>query len=370
MNASRCSRIWQVEAVKDRRLAGAEQIAFERHLETCAECTAERAELTRLDELAASIPAHTSDALARRRLRNELLRRANELSVGSARPKARRSRAAILAGAFAAAGLLIAVFVFSRNTRIFEQNMGDPHFELVASTASDWSALRRGAALRLALRHGNFELNVQKLDPRQSFVLELPDGELEVRGTRFSVEVLDGQTRSVKVSEGLVALRLRSASAGNSKEVLLGAGRSWPAVTAARAPPVANSAPAMDPTSAVPGGPAHGVTTLEKASSVGSARSSATAAASAQGQERSDATADFARAMNAFSRGDFATAEQLFHSFEADHPKNGHVEDTLFLRALTRLRRGDDAGAKNLAREYLKRYPNGFRAPEAERLSR
>jgi TolA-binding protein len=370
MSATRCNRIWQVEAVKDRRLAGAEQIAFERHLESCAECTAERAELARLDELAASIPTHTSDALARRRLRNELLRRANELSVGSAHPPPRRSRAAILVGAFAAAALLIAVFVYSRNARHFEQNAGEPHFELLASAASDWSVLRRGAALRLALRRGNFELYVQKLDTRQSFVLELPDGELEVRGTRFSVEVLDGQTRSVRVSEGLVALRLRSASAGNSKEVLLGAGRSWPAVTAARAPPATNAAPELHPTSAVPNASARGVTTPQKASSVGSARTRATAATSAQSQERKDATADFAAAMSAFSRGDFATAEQLFRSFETDHPTNGHVEDTLFLRALTRLKRGDDAGAKTLAREYLKRYPTGFRAPEAERLSR
>ena len=73
---------------------------------------------------------------------------------------------------------------------------------------------------------------------------------------------------------------------------------------------------------------------------------------------------------NAVARGDFATAERLFLAFEQRYPASGHVEDTTFLRALTRLRRGDEAGGKALSREYLKRYPNGFRAPEAVRIAK
>jgi ferric-dicitrate binding protein FerR (iron transport regulator) len=316
MNAPRCTRLWQVEAVRDRRLAGAEQIAFERHLQTCAECTAEHAQLTRLDELAASMPTHTSDALARRRLRNELLRRANDLSVGSGHPPPRRSRAGILAGAIAAAALLLAVLVFSRNERAIARTSDEPRFELVASTESDWSALRRGAALRLALRRGDFELYVHKLDARQSFVLELPDGELEVRGTRFSVEVVDGQTRSVRVSEGLVALRLRGGPSGSSEEVLLGAGRSWPGVTAARAPSTAAEELDAGSPSASPTPAGHGAAMPQRADRASSVRIRPTAAASAEMKQKSDATADFAAAMSAFSRGDFATAEQRFLAFE------------------------------------------------------
>jgi outer membrane protein assembly factor BamD (BamD/ComL family) len=72
--------------------------------------------------------------------------------------------------------------------------------------------------------------------------------------------------------------------------------------------------------------------------------------------------------MASFSRGDFATAEQLFQRFEAQHPQSSQVEDSLFLRALARLRRGDEVGARALAAEYLRRYPNGFRADEAARV--
>jgi TolA-binding protein len=74
--------------------------------------------------------------------------------------------------------------------------------------------------------------------------------------------------------------------------------------------------------------------------------------------------------MATFSRGDFATAEQLFLAFEARHPQSAHVEDTLFLRSLCRLRRGDESGARAIASEYLRRYPTGFRAEDARRMSR
>ena len=77
---------------------------------------------------------------------------------------------------------------------------------------------------------------------------------------------------------------------------------------------------------------------------------------------------DFAVAMASFSRGDFATAEQLFERFEAQHPQSSQVEDSLFLRAVARLRRGDGPGARSLAAQYVRRYPSGFRADEAKRI--
>lgn len=72
--------------------------------------------------------------------------------------------------------------------------------------------------------------------------------------------------------------------------------------------------------------------------------------------------------MAAYARGDFAIAERLFQRFELASPQSSQVEDSLFLRAMSRQRRGDGAGAKQLAAEYLGRYPAGFRAAEAGRL--
>jgi ferric-dicitrate binding protein FerR (iron transport regulator) len=357
MNAPRCARLWQVEAVKDQRLSGADRVAFERHLETCSECTSELAALERLEALGARLPAPASDPLARRRLRNDILRRANELSVGTGRPPPRRRHVVLGATALAAAALLVTVVALRRDDgRGLAANVsvGEPRFEIVTAPGSEWSTLKSGPALRLSLRRGQADVTVQKLRAGQSFVLELPDGELEVRGTRFSVQVADRKTRSVKVSEGLVALRLRE---GTGRELLLGAGQGW-VMTLAPAPraPEPQKALAVAPS-------ASGPAATSPAKPVSPAPASKPASASG-------ATEEFAAAMAAYSRGDFATAERLFLAFEAHYPTSGHVEDTTFLRALTRLRRGDEAGGKALAREYLKRYPNGFRAPEAERLAR
>ena len=72
--------------------------------------------------------------------------------------------------------------------------------------------------------------------------------------------------------------------------------------------------------------------------------------------------------MPAFSAGDYGRAEQLFRTFERDHPVDQRVEDALFLRAVARSRRGDQDGAAAIARQYLRRYPSGLRRPDAERI--
>lgn len=359
MTAPRCARLWQVEAVRDRRLAGPDRAAFERHLATCSECTLELAAFERLEELSARLPVPSSDPLARRRLRNELLRRANDLSLGTGRPPARRRNFVVLAAALAAA-LMIVFVTWRRSDDSAVLAVGEPRFEVVSAPGSQWSTLRHGAALRLALSRGHVDVSVHKLRAGQSFVLELPDGEIEVRGTRFAVDVVDRKTRGVVVREGLVALRWRD----SGRELLLGAGQAWTAAT----PPASATAKATR----VPPQPSdRGAPTLPLAPAPAKSAAPARPQASApKPGATSGATEEFAAAMAAFSSGDYATAERLFLAFEAHYPTNGHVEDTMFLRALTRLRRGDETGAKALARQYLARYPNGFRAPEAQRITR
>jgi TolA-binding protein len=74
--------------------------------------------------------------------------------------------------------------------------------------------------------------------------------------------------------------------------------------------------------------------------------------------------------MAAFGAGDYGQAERLFQDFERRHTEDARQEDSTFLRAVARARRGDAAGARATARQYLERYPNGLRAPEAARLAR
>ncbi|RYZ03774.1 MAG: tetratricopeptide repeat protein [Myxococcales bacterium] len=208
-------------------------------------------------------------------------------------------------------------------------------------------------------------LKVDKLTAVQRFVLELPDGELEVIGTQFSVHVEPEGTRRVEVTEGRVALRLRAAP-----PISLGAGESWTSEREAARAAAPRSVPAPEPQ-----------LTPAPAAAAPSERSPATArqtvlpetkrALEPPSDEQAAGTnhVHFARAMAAFGAGDYGQAERLSQEFERRHPEDARQEDSMFLRAVARARRGDAAGARATARAYLERYPHGLRAPEAERLA-
>jgi TolA-binding protein len=87
-------------------------------------------------------------------------------------------------------------------------------------------------------------------------------------------------------------------------------------------------------------------------------------------EEAPRAGAAFAKAMAAFTAGDYASAQALFAAFEREHGGDDRVEDALFLRAVAHARRGDLAESRATASEYLKRYPSGLRKREAEQLAR
>lgn len=380
MSAQRCSRVWQAEAVLDGVLSRADSASFERHAATCADCSVERVQLARLASVAQRLPSVTVTPLRRRALHNELLRRANELSVG-AQPS--RPSRLWLWTALAASAVVTLLVVWRLSAPTPTARGAAPSFELSAAANSRWRVARPGPALRLSLELGTVTISVAKLGADQRFSLQLPDGELEVRGTRFTIECDAARTRRVVVDEGRVVLRL----AGQA-ELSLGPGEGWPRPTA-RSPaglpaPAASGSPGADlasSTRAAPSGSApplaapqrQGATRRQaatKPSGPGSVVSAPPATPSAAVAARSAAARDFAEAMAVFSGGDFGSAERMFRAFEERYPSSPHREDLLFLRALGRSRRGDAGGARALAREYLNRYPEGFRAHEARELAR
>jgi ferric-dicitrate binding protein FerR (iron transport regulator) len=349
MNAGTCSRGWQAEAALDQRISAEDRAAFERHAQTCEHCARELRELLRLNELGQQLPWPKVEPLARRRQRNELLRRAH--GGDEARPVAlawRRVMVVALLGA-----LVLGVFAYRRLHIVAPVTA--VAYEVSAGQGSAWREEARGNAVRLELQNGELSVHVVKLAPGQSFVLRLPDGELEVRGTRFTVAADLDHTQRVSVSEGRVALRLRG-----RPESVLSAGQSWQLDSVA---PEASTRARSSPTSTAVPASSDGERGAKPSRPVTSARVPPVAA----GAEPSP-SGDFAVAMASFSRGDFATAEQLFERFEAQHPGSSQVEDSLFLRAVARLRRGDGPGARSLAAQYVRRYPSGFRADEAKRI--
>ena len=187
-----CAQAWQAEAVEDGRLSGAERESFERHAATCADCRRERRVLTELRAAAGRLPLSEPAPLERRRQRQLLLRRASELGQRSSEPFWRWSepfrRWPALALALLVAG--VGLFELTRSVDAPPPPVATiaapaPTYRLSATPDTRWRILESGAALRLRLDIGDVELQVDKLSAGQRFVLELPDGEVEVVGTRF-----------------------------------------------------------------------------------------------------------------------------------------------------------------------------------------
>jgi TolA-binding protein len=377
MKRPACTRTRQAEALEDGRLSGAERASFERHAANCAECTNELRALSRLRQSAELLPEGALTPLEHRRQRQALLLRAGELCQRApAQARSRRFAAFVLSGALMVALCIGFWFGATQSGPEGSAVLAAPTYRLDASPGASWQTVEEGAALRLRIGKGSFTLEVDKLTAAQRFVLELPDGELEVVGTRFGVFVDSQGTRRVEVAEGRVALRLRDA-----QPLSLGAGESWTAEREAARAAAAPSVPAAEPP-AVP--EAEPPATPTPAAATPSERPPAKARPRAPaGRKRAveppsskeaappgEPNDDFARAMAAFGAGDYGQAERLFQDFERRHPEDARREDSTFLRAVARARRGDVAGARATARQYLERYPSGLRVPEAERLVR
>lgn len=361
-----CSRAWQAEAALDGRLSRADAESFQRHAASCDCCTREIRSLELLHAVGERLPILTSTPLEQRRLRQAVLRVANEVALHPRRTPRKR---ALALGAFvvAAAALVLALLVVGLpgvRERAAPVALGVPTYEIQTSEDAAWTSRNHETTARLLLKSGWFELSVDKLRAGQRFLLELPDGELEVKGTRFVVQVREAKTVRVHVDEGRVALRLRG-----RPSLLLKAGEAWPPVVAAPA----------DTTTPVAPGPS---AAAQASSQVKTARARVPKAAALPPApltgSRTEAPSDsiahagdaFAQAMAAFTAGDFGKSERLFTAFERAHPADARVEDATFLRAVARARRGDVAAAQVIARDYLRRYPNGLRRAEAERLLR
>ncbi|HWA75024.1 MAG TPA: FecR domain-containing protein [Polyangiaceae bacterium] len=383
MTAKGCARAWQAEAVLDGVLSRADASSFERHVAICSECAGERQALLRLGAVARRLPSLDVSPLRRRALHNELLRRANELSTGVA-PKRFARLWVVVPVVVCALAALCAVWLRPLHPTA---SVAPPTYRLSAGANARWRVADAGRSLKLELQTGVITIVVNKLESGQRFAVALPDGELEVRGTRFTVECDAHHTRRITVAEGRVAVRLRGQAA-----LSLGAGEAWSreATRAMVAPgPASSVAVETARSEAVPREPAskssraveRGASgTAVKPSAAVLARNRAPSAPASSASERAapveaapspaaSAAREFAEAMAVFSRGDFGTAERLFAAFEARYPRSPHVEDMLFLKALGRSRRGDVSGARSLALEYLRRFPGGFRSVEAQRLA-
>ncbi len=220
---------------------------------------------------------------------------------------------------------------------------------VVGSTDARWTQSREQGVERVALGDGTLHVHVRHQAMGERFLVVLPDGELEVRGTTFDVSVVQGSTTRVHVDEGLVELRL-----GGRGVTRLGAGQEWTAGAPA-------GKAAAGATNAGAGGP---IPSRAAAPAPGSPAGARTTEPARPGDELQD----YAAAMELLRLGRNEDAANAFHAFATRAPDSSQAEDASFLEAVALARAGRTDAAALAAQHHLTRFPSSFHRKEAALL--
>ncbi|HEX3696320.1 MAG TPA: FecR domain-containing protein [Polyangia bacterium] len=349
MTLARCPRLFEVEATRDGRLAGAELASFARHMTTCAECARE---VRALEALAEAIRKGSgerpgSNDLRAWRERTRLLAAFDgTLLVPETRLRARRL---LFPAAFAAvvAGLLV-----TSRIRVEPQSLQVVSADISPEAQTAWTERTEGDCKKIFLSRGALRIHVDHSAGQGRLLVALPDGELEDRGTTFTVSAEDGRTTRVAVEEGSVALRLRDRPA-----MTIRAGEAW-----IRDTHVA-SAESSSALTASPDPPHH-----PSARRRAAARSTLPSVSGTSAME--DPAGDFRVAMSLLDAGANRRAAEGFARFVKNHPRDPRAEDAAYLLVIAFQRGGSADDARRAAQDYVERYPAGFRRTEVEKLSR
>jgi TolA-binding protein len=213
---------------------------------------------------------------------------------------------------------------------------------------------------RFSLRHGGFSAHVAKLTEGQRFIVETPDAEVEVRGTRFRLRVLEqpqacgaGNLSRLEVSEGVVEVRAAGAVSRVS------AGQSWP---------VDCGSAGQEPAKLVAESPSTAPEPVSAASGKAPARPTPAAPATSTAQSGLTQQNDlFASGVALRRQGNVSGALRAYQELITQFPNSPLAENAMVerMRLLSTTQR---ALAKDEARRYLRRYPRGFAGQEAQRL--
>jgi len=350
-----CPRLFEVEALRDGRLSGAERLRFQSHLGLCAVCAEEAQTLQALAEsLRSPTKLAEPDELHLRRERTRLLAAFDADLMPAPRSNVTRPWLVVATAlaVLAVLGALAFVLWPTRGAKLVPASASAPEPVLIrADSSARWSKHLENQVETIVLESGALSIRVDHAVSQRRLLVILPDGELEDIGTTFSVSAAAGHTTRVTVQEGSVVLRLHG-----KPPLVLGAGDAWSPPPAAAGTPSPPTPPAASAASAAHAKAAPPLSPPVPAASVGT--------------PDVDPSADFRAAMSAFNGGDHPRAAKLFAAFLSQHPRDSHAEDAAYLRILALQRTGNPLATQQAAGDYLTRYPRGFRHAEAEALAR
>ena len=378
MKRRECDRLWEIDAAREGRLSAKDMDAWARHLRICAECSATAMENERIRQAAASWMASEPEELELRRLRVRVL-------ADAARTPARSNRrwaAIVVTAVVAVVAAFATIHMASTGPAASRESAEEASFASTVSVpaAARWSRARENGVERVRLEDGTLRVHVRHQRAGERFLVTLPDGELEVRGTTFVVTASGGATARVEVEEGVVAVRV-----GGAPEVVLGPGAVWEAparvvagtgttpanangLTAAAAPAPTTALAPLTAAALVPAGSPSSVRSTRVPAGK---RDTAVRAARAATDDTSENAADesYAAAVASMQRGEYGAAANALHDFVAAHPRAPQAEDASYLEAvaLARSGRGDAAGLA--AERHLAQFPQSFHRREAAFLA-
>jgi hypothetical protein len=352
-----CPRLFEVEALRDGRLAGAEVARVRAHAGVCPVCAREAEALDALGRSLRSSAHGDRDELHVRRERTRLLAAFDASLV----PAFRGVRSKWWWAAVAV--LVVMLSAFAVVVVIAHSSVQPDGHAAVAPVAKSpesvviraegdarWSRRIEQHVEKVVLESGSLSIRVDHAKSARRVIVVLPDGELEDIGTTFSVSAAGARTTRVTVAEGSVVLRFNGA-----RPIVLGAGDFWPPREAPAAPSTSGAVPS----------PRDATTPRGSATTV-SAPAASTPVASAT---MPDPSADFRAASSALNAGNNAGAADLFTNFLANHPRDPRIEDAAYLRVIAFQRSGDTSATERAAADYLRRFPRGFRRTEVEALT-
>lgn len=221
------------------------------HLAECQTCRAEWDALARLRQLGRELPVELPDADRRDAVRAKLLYRAERrradapsdpavaLRAGTAAPQRRLRRVWGLLAVAAGVALLWASWGALRGhgdllARVDSADRPDAYADgksagahahrasITMLDAARYTHQGGSAGETVRLYEGTVQLSVLPLPAGERFRVVVGDGEVEVRGTIFTVAAAADQLRSVTVQRGVVEVRTRGQGS-----VVLQAGDSW-----------------------------------------------------------------------------------------------------------------------------------------------
>jgi len=341
MTARECSRLWQIDAYREGRLGAKDEESLERHLRACEACSAKMESDEGLRARMLALGAEEPNELALHRLRARVLR---DAANGVPAPSSAWRGAAALVALTAACAMVLALVMHHRElgtprlaaSPARSEASPPPPAEPFAGTVvgeadARWWQRREQRQERVELDEGTVHVHVRPQQAGERFLVVMPDGEVEVRGTTFDVTVRGGETTRVRVESGVVDLRLRTRAG-----VRLLDGDVW------TAPPVVSDSP---PKASPPPAPPR----VRPASPVGV----------------DDGASSYAAAMQRLRDGRYEEAAAAFHGYVTAWPLSSQAEDASFLEAVALARAGRLDAAGLAAEHHLASFPRSFHAKEA-----